>query len=66
MPFLWDSLRLPYDAEEISQVAHGFSTGMVNVLRLYAADAASFTGLDLPNCLVSFTDVVRIRMLGSI
>jgi len=56
MPFLWDSLRLPYGAEEISQIMHGFCTGMVNVLRVYAADAATFTGLNLPNWLVSFTD----------
>jgi len=56
MHFLWDSLRLPYGAEEISQITHGFSTGMMNVLWVYAADAASFTGLDLPNCVVSFTD----------
>ena len=58
MQFLWDSLRLPYGAEEISQITHGFSTGMMNVVRvyMYAADAASFTGLNLPNCLVSFTD----------
>jgi len=66
MPFLWDSLRLPYGAEEISQITHGFSTGMMNVLWVYAADAASFTGLDLPNCVVSFPDGWWIDWYGRV
>jgi len=26
VPFLWDCLRLPYGAEEVSQILHGFVT----------------------------------------
>jgi len=29
VPFLWDCLRLPYGAEEVSQILHGFVTGVV-------------------------------------
>ena len=47
MPFLWDSLRLPYGAEEVSQILHGFVTGVVNILWIYATNATGFAGLDL-------------------
>ena len=52
MPFLWDCLRLPYDAEEVSQILHGFVTGVVNILWIYATNATGFAGLD-PSYLVS-------------
>jgi len=39
---------------------------MVNVLRVYDADAASFTGLNLPNCLVRFTDGWWINWYGRV
>jgi len=56
VPFLWDCLRLPYGAKAVSQIMHGFVTGVVNVLRIYATNATGFAGLDLQDCLVSFTD----------
>ena len=36
VPFLWDCLRLPYGAEEVSQILHGFVTGVVNIFWIYA------------------------------
>jgi len=39
VPFLRDCLRLPNGAEEVSQKLHGFVTGVVNVLRIYATNA---------------------------
>ena len=54
MPFLCDCLRLPNGAEEVSQILHGFVTGIVNILWIYATNAAGFAGLDLQDCLVSF------------
>ena len=48
VPFLWDCLRLPYGAEEVSQILHGFVTGGVNIFWIYATNATGFAGLDLP------------------
>ena len=51
-----DCLRLPYSAEEVSQILHGFVTGVVNVLRIYATNATGFAGLDLQDRFVRQTD----------
>ena len=53
VPFLWDCLHLPYGAEEVSQIMHGFVTGVVNILWIYATNAWGWQRTNLGDCQTS-------------